>query len=112
MPFFAIPGTYHVKGLSPDGDSIRYKATDPDHWNLLDVRLSELIRNSELSYGWKRSTLWRLTTEREARPGISRKNLPTPRRTGCSTWSELKTLSGHRRDTEFVLLMMEHLATF
>ncbi len=36
MPFYAIPGTYHVKGLSPDGDSIRFKATNPDHWDLLD----------------------------------------------------------------------------
>jgi hypothetical protein len=36
MPFFAIPGTYHVKGLSPDGDSIRFKATDPGLWSLLD----------------------------------------------------------------------------
>ena len=47
MPFFAIPGTYHVKGLSPDGDSIRFKATDPDHWKLLDgpaVRVDSKLR--------------------------------------------------------------------
>jgi hypothetical protein len=37
MPFFAIPGTYDVKGLSPDGDSIRFKATDPDLWRWSDL---------------------------------------------------------------------------
>jgi len=36
MPFTMIKGTFHVVGYSPDGDSIRFKANDPDHWRLLD----------------------------------------------------------------------------
>ena len=27
-----IAGTFHVKGFSPDGDSIRFQATDQSHW--------------------------------------------------------------------------------
>jgi endonuclease YncB( thermonuclease family) len=36
MPFHVIRGTFHVKGYSPDGDSIRFKADDEAHWDLLD----------------------------------------------------------------------------
>ncbi len=32
MPFYLIQGTFHVKGASPDGDSIRFKANDLGHW--------------------------------------------------------------------------------
>lgn len=28
-----IAGTFHVKGFSPDGDSIRFQAKDPSHWD-------------------------------------------------------------------------------
>jgi hypothetical protein len=35
MPFFVIRGTFHVKGYSPDGDSIRFKADDEANWALL-----------------------------------------------------------------------------
>ncbi|MCP3677244.1 MAG: hypothetical protein GY721_06550 [Deltaproteobacteria bacterium] len=28
-----IKGTFHVKGYSPDGDSIRFRALNPAHWN-------------------------------------------------------------------------------
>jgi endonuclease YncB( thermonuclease family) len=28
-----IAGTFHVKGFSPDGDSIRFQAKDPIHWD-------------------------------------------------------------------------------
>jgi endonuclease YncB( thermonuclease family) len=28
-----IAGTFHVKGFSPDGDSIRFQARDPKHWD-------------------------------------------------------------------------------
>ncbi len=27
-----IAGTFHVKGFSPDGDSIRFQAKDQSHW--------------------------------------------------------------------------------
>ena len=36
MPFFAIRGKFHVKGYSPDGDSVRFEADNPAHWDLLD----------------------------------------------------------------------------
>ena len=29
MPFKVIPGTYRVVGFAPDGDSIRFKPSDP-----------------------------------------------------------------------------------
>jgi len=35
MPFHIIRGTFHVKGYSPDGDSIRFKADNKSHWELL-----------------------------------------------------------------------------
>ena len=35
MPFHAIKGTFHVVGYSPDGDSIRFKADNPDNWDQL-----------------------------------------------------------------------------
>jgi endonuclease YncB( thermonuclease family) len=35
MPFVAISGTFHVKGYSPDGDSIRFKANNPANWSRL-----------------------------------------------------------------------------
>jgi len=28
-----IKGIYHVKGYSPDGDSIRFEADDPSNWD-------------------------------------------------------------------------------
>ena len=31
-----IKGIYHVKGYSPDGDSIRFEADDPSNWDFLD----------------------------------------------------------------------------
>ena len=31
-----ISGTYHVKGYSPDGDSIRFVADDKSNWNFFD----------------------------------------------------------------------------
>lgn len=33
MPFVVIPGTYHVKGFEPDGDSIRFQPDDPADWD-------------------------------------------------------------------------------
>jgi hypothetical protein len=36
MPFHVIRGTFHVVGYSPDGDSVRFRAQDADHWDLLD----------------------------------------------------------------------------
>lgn len=36
MPFRIIKGTFHVKGYSPDGDSIRFQANNDDNWSLLD----------------------------------------------------------------------------
>ena len=32
MPFFLIRGTYHIKGYSPDGDSIRFQARNKANW--------------------------------------------------------------------------------
>ena len=33
MPFILIKGTFHVVGYSPDGDSVRFKAYNPEHWS-------------------------------------------------------------------------------
>ncbi|HIK37047.1 MAG: thermonuclease family protein [Geminocystis sp.] len=35
MTFRLIKGTFHVVGYSPDGDSVRFKAKNPENWNLL-----------------------------------------------------------------------------
>ena len=32
MPFFLIRGTYHIRGYSPDGDSIRFQAQTKANW--------------------------------------------------------------------------------
>lgn len=36
MAFKVVPGTFHVVGYSPDGDSIRFKADDPCLWEGLE----------------------------------------------------------------------------
>lgn len=36
MPFILIKGTFHVKGYSPDGDSVRFKAKKLANWDQLD----------------------------------------------------------------------------
>ncbi|NJM76902.1 MAG: hypothetical protein HC852_15325 [Acaryochloridaceae cyanobacterium RU_4_10] len=38
MGFHLIKGTFHVKGYSPDGDSIRFRAINEAHWGLLGLR--------------------------------------------------------------------------
>ncbi len=35
MPFRLIKGSFHVKGYSPDGDSIRFKADNLNNWTFL-----------------------------------------------------------------------------
>ena len=35
MAFNVIKGTLHIVGYSPDGDSIRFRAYEPDHWQRL-----------------------------------------------------------------------------
>ena len=35
MAFTLIKGTFHIKGYCPDGDSIRFKALNPNNWNKL-----------------------------------------------------------------------------
>lgn len=42
MPFRIIQGTYHVIGYSPDGDSIRFQADDPNAWSGLNGRKARL----------------------------------------------------------------------
>ena len=36
MSFILIKGTFHVVGYSPDGDSIRFKANNPEHWSKIN----------------------------------------------------------------------------
>lgn len=38
MGFYLIKGTFHVKGYSPDGDSIRFRAVNETNWDLLGLR--------------------------------------------------------------------------
>ena len=45
MPFFVIKGTFHVKGYSPDGDSVRFKAANDDNWAKLSGPAAELNGN-------------------------------------------------------------------
>ena len=40
--FFLIKGTFHVKGYSPDGDSIRFQANDSANWKKLSGPAVEL----------------------------------------------------------------------
>lgn len=42
MAFFLIKGTFHVEGYSPDGDSIRFRARNPDNWKKLSGPAAEL----------------------------------------------------------------------
>ncbi len=42
MSFKAIKGTFHIVGYSPDGDSVRFKADDPERWKLLKGRTVKL----------------------------------------------------------------------
>ena len=42
MAFSLIKGTFHVKGYSPDGDSIRFRARNPDNWKKLSGPAAEL----------------------------------------------------------------------
>jgi endonuclease YncB( thermonuclease family) len=35
LPFILIKGTYRIDGYSPDGDSIRFEADDPNNWDKL-----------------------------------------------------------------------------
>jgi endonuclease YncB( thermonuclease family) len=32
MPFVVIKGTFHIVGYSPDGDSVRFRADNKEHW--------------------------------------------------------------------------------
>lgn len=36
MNYILIKGIYHVVGHSPDGDSIKFKASNPAHWQLIN----------------------------------------------------------------------------
>ena len=42
MPFFVIKGTFHIEGYSPDGDSVRFRADDKEHWAKLGGRSAQL----------------------------------------------------------------------
>ena len=42
MPFIVIKGTFHVEGYSPDGDSVRFKADNKEHWTKLSGPPAEL----------------------------------------------------------------------
>jgi len=42
MPFFVIQGTFHIVGYSPDGDSVRFRADNKEHWAKLSGRPAEL----------------------------------------------------------------------
>jgi len=46
MAFFIIKGTFHIEGYSPDGDSIRFRARNPDNWKKLSGPAVELNARS------------------------------------------------------------------
>ncbi|MGB1253110.1 MAG: thermonuclease family protein [Candidatus Promineifilaceae bacterium] len=37
MDYYLIKGTFHVVGYSPDGDSIKFRASNPKNWNKIDT---------------------------------------------------------------------------
>jgi endonuclease YncB( thermonuclease family) len=42
MGLFLIQGTFHVVGYSPDGDSIRFRASNFANWDLLGPGIREI----------------------------------------------------------------------
>ncbi|MDQ4142995.1 MAG: nuclease [Actinomycetota bacterium] len=42
MPFFVVKGTFHIKGYSPDGDSVRFRADNKEYWAKLSGPSVEL----------------------------------------------------------------------
>ena len=42
MPFVLIKGTFHIEGYSPDGDSVRFKADNKEHWAKLSGPSAQL----------------------------------------------------------------------
>jgi endonuclease YncB( thermonuclease family) len=48
MPFILIKGTFHVVGYSPDGDSIRFKAHNPEHWSKIQGSTPQLNENDHV----------------------------------------------------------------
>ena len=46
MAFVLIKGTFHVAGYSPDGDSIRFRSDNPEHWRKLKGPLVKLNARS------------------------------------------------------------------
>jgi endonuclease YncB( thermonuclease family) len=42
MPFIVIKGTFHIEGYSPDGDSVRFRADDKEHWAKLSGPSAQL----------------------------------------------------------------------
>lgn len=45
MTYQLIKGTFHVVGYSPDGDSIRFVANDPAHWNAFKWQTKKALNN-------------------------------------------------------------------
>ena len=41
MNYILIKGVYHVVGYSPDGDSIKFKAVNPDYWKLINSEFAD-----------------------------------------------------------------------
>jgi endonuclease YncB( thermonuclease family) len=48
MPFTLIKGTFHVVGYSPDGDSIRFQANNPEHWSKVKGSPPQLNENDHV----------------------------------------------------------------
>jgi hypothetical protein len=42
MPFVLIKGTFHIVGYSPDGDSVRFRADNKEHWAKLSGPSAQL----------------------------------------------------------------------
>jgi nuclease-like protein len=42
MPFLIIKGTFHIVGYSPDGDSVRFRADNKEHWAKLSGPSAQL----------------------------------------------------------------------
>ncbi len=45
MPYHVIKGTFHIKGFSPSGDTVRFLAEDPDDWKILPGKKVKTTKN-------------------------------------------------------------------
>ncbi len=51
MNYILIKGIYYVVGHSPDGDSIKFKAVNPDYWHLINSEFRDAFAQNLMGNG-------------------------------------------------------------